>query len=390
MEAGRRPAVTLLIVAAVAGCGSAARPASDTRVVKSGSAPTRATPKATKKPARAAAFTRTAKRTRSSTPAERRGSAAAALATLPVKGRAPKTGYSREQFDDGWASADGCDTRDRILTRDLTDKAYLDDCRVESGKLDDPYTAARVTYQRGGASEVDIDHVVALGDAWQKGAQQWSRKRRVHFANDPLNLLAVDASANRRKGDGDAATWLPANKRFRCDYVARQVAVKTEYHAWVTPAEHDAIARVLATCPAQRLPKGGRVRVPLVSTHTEPAPAAAPKPEQRSTGSSSGGGHVYANCDAARAAGAAPVRRGTPDYAANQGLDRDGDGVACESGSSSSTASGTPTGSSPGGGHVYVNCDAVRAAGAAPLQRGTADYAANERLDRDGDGLACE
>ena len=100
-----------------------------------------------------------------------------------------------------------------------------------SGHLNDPYTAAAITFQRGGASEVDIDHVVALGDAWQKGAQQWSASRRVALANDPLNLLAVDAGANRQKGDGDAATWLPANKRFRCKYVARQVAVKQRYHA---------------------------------------------------------------------------------------------------------------------------------------------------------------
>jgi hypothetical protein len=297
MPAGHRPAVILLVVAAVAGCGSATQPASETHAMKSSTATAR-----------------------SSARADRRGSAAAALAALPVKGRAPMTGYARDRFEAGWASVDGCDTRDRILRRDLTGKTYLDDCRIESGKLNDPYTAARITYQRGGASEVDIDHVVALGDAWQKGAQQWSHERRVRFANDPLNLLAVDASANRQKGDGDAATWLPANKRFRCDYVARQVAVKSKYHAWVTPAEHDAIARALATCPGQNLPKGGRVRVPVAPTHTEPA----------RTRSSSPRGHVYANCDAVRAAGAAPLRRGTADYAANERLDRDHDGFACE------------------------------------------------------------
>ena len=257
-------------------------------------------------------------------------SAAVALEALPVKGRAPKTGYDREQFGDGWASVNGCDSRDRMLDRDLTDKAYLDDCRVESGKLNDPYTAARITFKRGGASEVDIDHVVALGDAWQKGAQQWSHERRVTFANDPLNLLSVDASANRAKGDGDAATWLPPNKRFRCDYVARQVAVKTRYKAWVTRAEHDAIARVLATCPGQPLPKSARLRVRVVPTHVEPAPTATQKPRKHSSGTSSGRGHTYANCDAARAAGAAPIMRGTPDYDANPNLDRDEDGVACE------------------------------------------------------------
>jgi uncharacterized protein DUF1524 len=115
---------------------------------------------------------------------------------------------------------------------------------------------------RGGASEVDIDHVVALSDAWQKGAQQWSRGMRVAFANDPLNLLSVDAGINRAKGDGDAATWLPPNKRFRCDYVARQVAVKRKYQAWITRAEHDSIENVLKACPSEKLPRAAAIRVP--------------------------------------------------------------------------------------------------------------------------------
>jgi hypothetical protein len=177
-----------------------------------------------------------------------------ALDALAVKGRAPKTGYSRERFGDGWLTVGGCDTRDRILRRDLTAKRYAGACIVTSGRLADPYTATAIAFVRGPGSDVDIDHVVALSDAWQKGAQGWSPARRVAFANDPLNLLSVDSSANRQKGDGDAATWLPPNKAFRCRYVARQVAVKRKYGAWVTQAEHDAIARVLRRCPHQRLP----------------------------------------------------------------------------------------------------------------------------------------
>jgi len=198
--------------------------------------------------------------TRSAPPAR------AALEELPVKGRAPKTGYSRQAFGAGWRDVGGCDTRDRMLRRDLSRKAFVpsDDCRVLSGHLKDPYTATAITFVRGGPSEVDIDHVVALGDAWQKGAQQWSSARRVALANDPLNLLSVQASANRQKGDGDAATWLPPNKAFRCRYVARQIAVKRKYGAWVTRAEHDAMARVLAKCPGQRLPRGGRLGAPVV------------------------------------------------------------------------------------------------------------------------------
>lgn len=256
------------------------------------------------------------------------GSALAALATLPVKGRAPMTGYSRAQFGDGWATVAGCDMRDRILARDLLHKRYEADgsCEIESGILQDPYTRERISYVRGGGSGVDIDHVVALGDAWQKGAQQWSASRRVAFANDPLELLSVSASANRAKGDGDAATWLPPNKSFRCAYVARQVAVKRKYGAWVTRAERDAIARVLDSCPAQRLPRAGAI--PAIATSSTSSPAATgrsstPKPAPT-------GGRVFANCAAVRAAGLAPLRRGTADYRANQRLDRDKDGLACE------------------------------------------------------------
>jgi uncharacterized protein DUF1524/excalibur calcium-binding domain-containing protein len=245
------------------------------------------------------------------------GIALTALAALPVKGRAPMTGYSRDRFGDGWLTVNGCDTRDRILRRDLSRKAFSagGTCEVLSGHLNDPYTARPITFVRGGGSEVDIDHVVALGDAWQKGAQQWSPSRRIALANDPLNLLSVDAGANRQKGDGDAATWLPPNKSFRCRYVARQIAVKRRYGAWVTRAERDAMRRVLAKCPATPLPAGGGVHVPTASP-TPSAPASS--------------AHVYANCAAVRAAGVAPLRRGTPAYEANQRLDRDKDGLACE------------------------------------------------------------
>lgn len=190
------------------------------------------------------------------------GDAAAALETLPVKGRAPKTGYDREeQFGPSWADVDrnGCDTRNDILARDLTNLTYKnnDGCTIATGTLDDPYTGATIQFVRGTSTswKVQIDHVVALSDAWQKGAQQIGADARLQLANDPLNLLAVDGPANSQKGDGDAATWLPANKPFRCDYVARQVAVKQKYGLWVTQAEHDAISTILADCPGQPLPQ---------------------------------------------------------------------------------------------------------------------------------------
>ncbi len=185
------------------------------------------------------------------------GVAADVLETLAVKGRAPKTDYARTQFGDGWSSELGCDTRNVILNRDLTVTAADEKCRVTSGQLNDPYTGKVIAFTRGESTsdDVQIDHVVALSNAWQTGAQGLTREQRIQLANDPLELLAVDGEANMQKSDGDAATWLPPNKAFRCQYVARQIAVKAKYQLWVTTAEKDAMVKVLAICPGQELPK---------------------------------------------------------------------------------------------------------------------------------------
>ena len=179
------------------------------------------------------------------------------LATIPIKGRAPMTGYDRDKFGAAWTDDNddvdghnGCDTRNDILRRDLlaiTLKPDTRGCLVLTGVLHDPYTRTTIEFARGvgTSSKVQVDHVVALGDAWQTGAAQWSESKRVDLANDPLELLAVDGSANESKGDGDAATWLPPNKAFRCAYVERQVAVKARYGLWTTQAEHDAINRTV-------------------------------------------------------------------------------------------------------------------------------------------------
>lgn len=187
---------------------------------------------------------------------ETQGNAMMALEELEVKGRAPKTGYTREQFGGGWTEIKGCDTRNTILARDLTNVQTNEKCQVVSGILNDPYTGKITQFQRGSetSDDVQIDHVVALSDAWQKGAQQLTAQRREELANDPLELLAVDGAANQQKSDSDAASWLPPQKAFRCQYVARQVAVKKKYSLWVTAAEKEAIIRVLATCPAHSLP----------------------------------------------------------------------------------------------------------------------------------------
>jgi hypothetical protein len=265
------------------------------------------------------------------------------LAKLPIRGRAPKTGYTRAQFGQAWTDDttaqfghNGCGTRDDILAAQLNMVSKSGRCIVTSGTVLDPYTGAPLTYTRG-HSTVDIDHVVALGDAWQKGAQQLPVVQRTRLANDPLNLLAVSASANRQKGDGDAATWLPQRTSYRCPYVARQVAVKYAYSLWVTQAEHDAIARILATCPAQMPPTSGAGHAATPAS-SKPAPPATTTAQVRPSAPTTQAAQpptppaasdvYYANCTGVRAAGTAPLYRGQPGY--RSGLDRDGDGVACE------------------------------------------------------------
>ncbi|WP_043437354.1 HNH endonuclease family protein [Arthrobacter sp. UNC362MFTsu5.1] len=181
--------------------------------------------------------------------------ALARLASLPVKGRAPKTGYSRDRFGPAWADTDhnGCDTRNDILARDLAGETFKPgtrDCVVATGTLADKYTGKTIRFVRGAdtSSAVQIDHIVPLSLAWQTGAQQIDDGQRQEFANDPLNLMAADGPSNMAKSDKDAATWLPPNKAFRCEYTARITAVKAKYKLWVTQPEHDAIQGILAAC----------------------------------------------------------------------------------------------------------------------------------------------
>ena len=239
------------------------------------------------------------------------------LNTLPVKGRAPKTGYSRAQFGDAWSDIDhnGCDTRNDILNRDLTAKQHKNSrgCVVISGILNDPYTGKVINFMRGKdtSEQVQIDHVVALSDAWQSGAQEISAQERLQLANDPENLLAVDGPANQQKSDSDAATWLPANASFRCSYVARQIRVKAKYHLWVKPAEKEAMINVLTPC-------AGAAAKPAPVPQVDTPPAQNPAPAL-----------AFQTCADARAAGYRNMHRGAPGYSDH--LDGDGDGIACES-----------------------------------------------------------
>jgi hypothetical protein len=187
--------------------------------------------------------------------------ASSVLESLAVKGRAPKTGYSRDQFGQAWADVDrnGCDTRNDMLKRDLKEivyKAKTRNCVVLSGILLDRYSGETINFLRGNVTsmEVQIDHVVALSNAWQTGAFKLSVAQRTALANDPMNLFAVKGRLNSQKGDGDAATWLPPLKSFRCAYVAQQIAVKAKYSLWVTAPEKEAMVRILSACPKHLLP----------------------------------------------------------------------------------------------------------------------------------------
>lgn len=251
-----------------------------------------------------------------------------------MKGRAPKTGYNRAEFGSGWGSITGCTTRDRVLRRDLTEvrvSVGSGECTIVGGKLRDPYTAEQITVTNKTVDEIDVDHVVALSDAWQKGAQHWSRARRVAFANDLLVLLATDQSVNAAKGDGDAATWLPPKRSTRCTYVARQISIKARYKLWITAAEKQAMARILATCPRQKTigeaaaqkPKDPRVDAVDPRPAPRPKPKAAPKPESR------GLDPRFDTCRDANAAGYSDYVRGQ-DAEYEWYDDRDDDGIVCE------------------------------------------------------------
>ena len=183
--------------------------------------------------------------------------AAEVVVALEVRDRVPAAGFDRAHFGQTWADVDrnGCDTRNDILRRDLTDPVIKEGtrgCRVESGTLRDRYSGQAIPFERGGGL-IEVDHVVSLSDAWQKGAQEWTVERRTEFANDPLNLVATSRALNQQKGPADASSWLPPNPAYTCGYVARQATVKQRYGLWITKAEKKAMLRVLDECPEQPL-----------------------------------------------------------------------------------------------------------------------------------------
>ena len=173
-----------------------------------------------------------------------------AAQALVERGRSATTNYSREAFGSAWKDVDrnGCDTRNDILGRDFTTAIYkggTNDCKVIGGTWTDPYSNESYTFTEQ-PSEAQIDHVVSLSNAWQMGADLWTEEMRTEFANDPLNLIVTVASLNRQKSDSNAASWLPPYKPGRCDFIARQVAVKTKWQLFVTSTEKSVMLGILS------------------------------------------------------------------------------------------------------------------------------------------------
>jgi len=188
------------------------------------------------------------------------------LDTLTVEPQTDDYNAADDRPDD-WAQAndnpgDYSTTRDTILARDMTDVTYNDKHQVATGTLHDPYTGTTINFKRGQTTSnaVQIDHVVAFGEAWESGLGDDDEQTIERYYNDPYVLLAVDGPSNNGKQDSDAAEWLPSKvdadgkDTYDCYYVARQIGVKDKYDLSVDKDEKNAMGDVLATCPAQTIP----------------------------------------------------------------------------------------------------------------------------------------
>lgn len=272
------------------------------------------------------------------------GTALATLETLVVNEFGSNGAYKRASFGETWDDIDrnGCDTRNDILKRDIAGASIDSKCFVQKGDFNDPYTAKVINFDRskGGGGGVDIDHIIPLSLAWKTGASEWDADKRLKFANDPLNLMASDSSENRKKGDKDASEYLPPNKAFHCEYVARQVTVRAKYGTWITPAEKNAIYTVLQTCPTQPLTADTfDVAVPgsvpaMPSNNPAEPPAQAPvevpaeTPVEPVAPATGGNDPQFPSCAKAKAGGFGPYTKADTEYGWYK--DGDNDGTVCE------------------------------------------------------------
>ena len=227
--------------------------------------------------------------------------------------------YKRAQWKH-WIDEDGdCqDTRQEVLIAEsLQPVTFSNRCRVATGLWLDEYTGTTTTKP----SEFDIDHFVPLENAHISGGWAWTTEQKKAYANDlihPEHLIAVLASANRSKSSHSPDEWKPPHKEYWCEYAVSWISVKNRWSLTVTMRERDTLGSMLDTCPVDGPPQTGTPSLEA-GTAAHPALPSTPQPSSEV---------YYVNCAAARAAGAAPIRRGQPGYRA--ALDGDRDGVACE------------------------------------------------------------
>ncbi|MEN3360688.1 MAG: hypothetical protein V7637_4670 [Mycobacteriales bacterium] len=176
------------------------------------------------------------------------------LARLTVTAPQPG-GYQRtKDFGPAWSydfDHNGCRQRDDVLRRDLTRVKLDGRCTVVAGVLVDPYTGATITFRKADAAAVQIDHVYPLAAAWAHGARSWTAATRLHLANDPANLLAVDGPTNESKGDGTPSQWQPRSG-YRCTYAIKYINVATRYRLTISVADKSALGTMLGTCPVPK------------------------------------------------------------------------------------------------------------------------------------------
>lgn len=253
------------------------------------------------------------------------------LTVLSVDDRpSPQGVYRREEWPH-WADVDGngCDARQDALIAWSTVPATVNragTCKVIAGSWVSPYDLKA----SNNAGDFDVDHLVPLANAFQSGGWAWSTERRRAFANNPGELVVASASSNRSKGADSPDQWRPSNRDSWCAYADGWVKVKSAWGLTVTTSERDALGQMLDTCgiAGPVWPLGGTVFVVPEASVTGSPPPTAPPSAPVAPAPSPGGDVYYANCAAARAAGAAPLRVGQPGYRA--GLDGDKDGIACE------------------------------------------------------------
>lgn len=163
--------------------------------------------------------------------------------------------YNRAYFGKPWEDVDKnkCDTRNDILKRDLTQITYKysnNNCIVKTGILKDPYSNETINFTQGynTSLEVQIDHVIPLAQSWREGAYKWSDEKRVEFANDPDNLLAVKGSLNSSKSDKEITSWQPPYKNYLCTYVEKQIKIKIKYNLETDKKEFATFKNIIKTC----------------------------------------------------------------------------------------------------------------------------------------------